>query len=96
MSDTFECPICGATVKNNALACPECGADERTGLYRSDAASESIYDGLDLPEDDTFDYDEFAAREFGRPKPKSPRDIIVGIVAVLLILAFASIFIFAI
>ncbi len=96
MSQIFECPICGATVKNNALACPECGADERTGLHRSDEASESIYDGLELPDDDTFDYDEFTAREFGHAKPKRPRDIIVSIVAVLLILAFSAIFIFAI
>jgi hypothetical protein len=37
-------------VPPNALACPECGADHKSG-WREDAA---IYDGLDLPgeEDD--------------------------------------------
>ncbi len=55
------CPNCGASVPPNAKACPECGADEQTGW--SEAAST---DGLGLP-DDSFDYDEFTKREFGRP-----------------------------
>jgi hypothetical protein len=42
-----ECAICGADVPRNARACPECGADERTGWRE-----QSIYDGLDLPDDD--------------------------------------------
>ncbi|WP_309385834.1 hypothetical protein [Cerasicoccus frondis] len=94
MNSNFACPICGASVKANALSCPECGADERTGLYRTDNASESIYDGLDLPEDDTFDYDEFAEREFGTARPKSGKEIIIKITAVILILIFAAIFVF--
>lgn len=40
------CANCGATIPPNARACPECGADERTGW-----SEQSIYDGLDLPED---------------------------------------------
>ncbi|EIP96712.1 hypothetical protein OpiT1DRAFT_01135 [Opitutaceae bacterium TAV1] len=40
-----ECAQCGATIPRNALACPECGADERTGWRES-----SLYDGLDLPD----------------------------------------------
>ncbi len=40
------CANCGAEIPPNARACPECGADERTGW-----AEQSIYDGLDLPED---------------------------------------------
>ncbi len=58
------CPVCGADVPRNALACRECGADHETG-WNEDAA---IYDGLDLPDDDDddgFDYDEFLEREFG-------------------------------
>lgn len=59
------CPVCGEDVPCNALACPECGADERSG-WRTDAG---LY-GED-PSLDTFDYDEFAAEEFGgRPKPR--------------------------
>ena len=40
-----ECAQCGAAIPRRASACPECGADERTGWRES-----SIYDGLDLPE----------------------------------------------
>lgn len=43
----FECPVCGASVPPNAKACPECGADERSGWNEEDTR----YDGLDLPEE---------------------------------------------
>lgn len=39
------CAQCGSPVPSRARACPECGADERTGWRES-----SVYDGLDLPE----------------------------------------------
>jgi hypothetical protein len=39
-----ECANCGAAIPRNAKACPECGADERTGWRE-----QSVYDGLDLP-----------------------------------------------
>lgn len=44
-----DCANCGTPIPRNALACPECGADERTGWRET-----SVYDGLDLPpgEDD--------------------------------------------
>lgn len=42
-----ECANCGTDIPRNARACPECGADERTGWRES-----SIYDGLDLPEEE--------------------------------------------
>ena len=54
------CPVCGENVPRDSLACPECGADHNSG-WREEADS---YDGLDL-RDDSFDYDEFAQREFG-------------------------------
>lgn len=41
-----ECPVCGVEVPSNARACPECGADERSGWNEDDTR----YDGLDLPE----------------------------------------------
>jgi RNA polymerase subunit RPABC4/transcription elongation factor Spt4 len=41
-----ECANCGALIPRHAKACPECGADERTGWRER-----SIYDDLDLPED---------------------------------------------
>lgn len=39
-----ECAQCGASIPRHAKACPECGADERTGWREVDPA-----DGLDLP-----------------------------------------------
>lgn len=42
-----ECAQCGAAIPPNAHACPECGADERTGWREA-----SLYDGLDLPDEE--------------------------------------------
>lgn len=39
------CANCGADIPRNARACPECGADERTGWRDQD-----VYDDLDLPD----------------------------------------------
>lgn len=39
------CANCGADIPRKALACPECGADERTGWRDA-----SPYDGVDWPE----------------------------------------------
>ena len=41
-----ECAHCGSEIPRQAKACPECGADERTGWREK-----SVYDGLDLPEE---------------------------------------------
>jgi hypothetical protein len=43
-SPPAECANCGAEISSRAKACPECGADERTGWREAD-----VYDGLDLP-----------------------------------------------
>ncbi len=40
-----QCAVCGASIPPRARACPECGADERTGWREA-----SVYDGLDLPD----------------------------------------------
>jgi hypothetical protein len=42
-----ECAVCGADIPPKAKACPECGADERTGWRE-----QSIYDGIELPEEE--------------------------------------------
>lgn len=77
------CPVCGAGVHPDALACRECGADHNSG-WRADAE-----DGLDLP-DDGFDYDEFIRREFGDPmKPPGIKTIwwivAVGLLIILIV-----------
>lgn len=43
-----ECANCGATIPRHAKACPECGADERSGWRENEATR---YDDLDLPEE---------------------------------------------
>ena len=45
MSDYFICPNCEAEVPSKALACPECGSDEKTGW-----SEDTMYDCLDIPE----------------------------------------------
>jgi hypothetical protein len=60
------CPACGAEVPPRAWACPECGADEKTGW--NEEATES--DGLDLPEE-TFDYEKTLQNE-GLKSPARP------------------------
>ena len=58
------CPNCGAIVPRNAKACPDCGADEKTGW--SDAA---YADNLGIP-DENFDYENLVKEEFGSRSPK--------------------------
>jgi hypothetical protein len=63
------CPICGAHVPSRARACPECGADEKSGWSEKAHAER-----LGLPDDD-FDYDEFVKEEFGPRKNIRPRGV---------------------
>ena len=52
------CANCGAAIPRHAHACPECGADERTGW-----AENSLYDGLDLPPDEETEAQEVKIRK---------------------------------
>src|SRR5438067_6953035 len=82
------CPVCGEDVPGGALACPECGADDRSG-WRDEAET---YDGVGLPEEEEFDYEEFAKQEFGgSPKPPGIKTI-WWIAAIALIIAFVAIY----
>ena len=58
------CANCSADIPPHARACPECGADERTGW-----AEQDLYDGLDLPEDD----DERAKTSLSRQRRQTSR-----------------------
>ena len=59
-----ECANCGASIPRQARACPECGADERTGWRDT-----SLYDGLDLPEE-AWREDDSAAGQRQRSMPR--------------------------
>ena len=77
-----ECANCGAAIPRAARACPECGADERTGWRE-----QSVYDNLDLPD---------TAFEEERPSPpraKAP-PWLWPVVAIVLLLAFLFGFVF--
>lgn len=79
------CPNCGAEVPRNARACPECGSDDSTGW-----SDEAYASGLGLP-DDSFDYEEYSKREFGRPSIKPTRvRWLWWAAAVLLLVAFLA------
>ena len=81
--DWFVCPVCGCEVRVGALACKECGADEKTGW-----SSDAYLDDLDLPPSlepeipDTFE-------EFERltTKPRRLRHWLVVALVVVLVIA---------
>ncbi len=77
------CPVCGTEVPERARACPECGADEKTGW-----SERARYDELGIP-DDSFDYDDFVSREFEGKKSKRKLGWLWFTIALLLLLAFA-------
>ena len=84
------CPVCGEDVPPRALACPECGADHKSG-WREDAEA---YDGVDLG-DDEFNYDEFVREEFGSsPKPREISTL-WWVTAIILIAALTALWFYA-
>jgi hypothetical protein len=84
------CPVCGEDVPRGSLACPACGADHNSG-WRIDA---DIHDGLDLPGDDDFDYDEFTRREFGSGLKPAGIKTIWWITAIVLLALAIALYIF--
>lgn len=64
LNSPFSCGVCGKKLAASTLACPQCGADEQTGLreetWDTDAATE-----LGFLDDEAFDYDAFLQEEFG-------------------------------
>jgi hypothetical protein len=85
------CPVCGDEVPRNALACPECGADHNSG-WREDA--DAAASSLGLPDQD-FDYDNFVQEEFGTGSKPAGVKTIWWVTAILLLLAFALMWIYA-
>ena len=82
-ADDFICPACGATVPAKALACPECGSDEKTGW-----SNQTIYDDTGIEDPEEFDYDDYVRREFGKGPKRSGRQWlwwVVGVIAVAMV-----------
>jgi hypothetical protein len=85
-----ECPVCGEEVPRGSLACPACGADHNSG-WRIDA---DTHDGLDLPGNDDFNYDEFTRREFGSGLKPAGIKTIWWITAIVLLALSIALYIF--
>lgn len=83
-----ECANCGSPIPRNARACPECGADERTGWRET-----SLYDDLDLP-DEAYEDDD--APRHSSPLPRTVNGLAWywWAAAVCLLLLVASAFVF--
>ena len=77
-----ECANCGATIPRHAKACPDCGADERTGWRE-----QSIYDDLDLPD---------SAYEDEKPAAPPSRTLswVLAAITVILVAVFVFEFVF--
>lgn len=84
-----ECANCGTAIPRKAKACPECGADERTGWRENE---DTRYDGLDLPESAYTDDStpEAPSRRAGRDGPPWYWIAVGLILAALLILGVVS------
>lgn len=68
--ERFPCPLCGADVLIDPLACPECGSDAHTGWSEDpDKWQSDIQVGYG--DEDDFDYDEFVRREFAQHAKRS-------------------------
>ncbi len=89
MKTPEQCPVCGAPVPAGAYACPECGADERSG-WNEEATR---YDGLDLP-DSCFE--EEAPAKYGQQQAKrglGKHRVLIALVAIATLLAFCLTFV---
>ena len=63
--EPFICPNCGAEVSAKAPACPECGADEKTGW-----SDDTIYDGTGIEDPGEFNYEDWKRREVDGRGPR--------------------------
>jgi hypothetical protein len=90
---SYRCPFCDREVRVGS-PCPGCAKPKKTGRKKPAARSweqAPSADGLDLPDDDDFDYDDFVAREFGRaPHRRTGLRWYWWLLAVLVLLAIAA------
>jgi predicted nucleic acid-binding Zn ribbon protein len=81
--DPFICPVCGAEVPAKAVACPECGSDEKTGWSEN-----TVYDATGIEDPDDFDYEAWKRREVSGARKRTRRDWLWWIVALTALLLF--------
>jgi uncharacterized membrane protein YvbJ len=84
------CPVCGEEVPSGAVACPECGADHKSG-WRKDA---DAYEAVDLPDED-FNYGKFVREEFGSALKPAGTKTLWWIAAIVLIVVLVMIYFYA-
>ena len=77
------CPNCGAEVPPDAVACPECGADDETG-WNDRAQTQRL--GISDPDD--FSAEEYLRNEVDTPVDR-PRSLFWWAVAVAVLIGFA-------
>ena len=76
----FTCPVCGAEVPATVKACPDCGADEKTGW-----SDETIYDGTGIEDPVDFDYADWQRREGVGKGTGNRRQLVIWAVAALML-----------
>ena len=93
----FICPGCGAEVRVGPKGCPQCNRQPKKKKRPSPKPWEQdeAHDGLDLdlPEDDTFDYDKFVAEEFGSQPKRSGKEWLWWTTAVISLIALVYYFV---
>ncbi|MEI6351118.1 MAG: hypothetical protein WCP06_08425 [Verrucomicrobiota bacterium] len=70
-----ECPVCRCDVFEGAKACPDCGADERSGWQEIEFPAEA------------FDYQTYMAEEFGQDRGLRDMHPVWMLAAVILVFA---------
>jgi uncharacterized membrane protein YvbJ len=79
VTETTNCPHCGAEIRADAHFCRHCGSSDSDG-WRGDTESEGL---------DEFDYDEYLAENFPESTRVRESASIWRVVALVLLVAFA-------
>jgi len=93
----FICPGCGAEIRVGSKGCPKCTRQPKPKKkptpkpWEQDEAHDGL--DLDLPEDDTFDYDNFVAEEFGGAPKKSKIEWVWWVTGVVLLVVIFYVFV---
>jgi hypothetical protein len=91
-ADYFICPECGAEVRVGSRGCSRCASDRATKAWheRKPWEQDEASDGLDLPDDEDFDYEAFVDEEFGRGRKKTKSEWVWWATALVLLIALVA------